>query len=151
MAFKTPYCSVTYADGYNETTEWLSTTPANKELALSQAALYIDQWYTCVSKADWEVCINETIPTYDCVPEEVQYCNAILAEMHILGTLTTKNETSGPITMKKVKAGSVESEVQYQGSFASYTGSKFNEIEEITRMLSPYCTFGASNSKTTRV
>ena len=151
MSFKTPYCSVIYADGYNQTTEWLSTSFPNKELALSQAALYIDQWYTCVDKTDWEVCINETIPDYSCVPEEVQYSNAILAEMHILGTLTTKQEFSGPITETEVKAGSVMSKKVYQGSFASYTGSKFNEIEEVTRLLSPYCTFGASNSKTTRV
>ena len=151
MAFITPYCSVSYADGYNQSTEWLSTSLPNKELALSNGRLYIDQWYTCGDKADWEVCINETIPTYDCVPEEVQYANALLAEKYILGTLTTKKETSGPITMKRVKAGSVESETQYQGSEAQYTGSSFNELEEITMLLSPYCTFGSSSARVRRV
>ncbi len=141
MAYVTPYCEMSFANSVNiASTAWDDADTSDKNMALIYGRLFIDKNYTCVvgdDEDDWDT------SDYTTIPDEVQRANAILAEMHISGTLFDTQAISGPITGKKVKAGSAESETTYMGSFATHSKT-VDQKPEITMLLSPYCSYGAN-------
>lgn len=138
MAYLVGYCDLAFANSINKSDEWSDASSSEKQMAITYGRLFIDQTYTCSDTEDWDV------TDYTTIPDEVQRANAILAEYHILGTLLPLTEqVSGPITQKKVKAGSVESETTYMGAYAS-KGKTIDQKPEITMLLSPYCSLGKS-------
>jgi len=139
MAYVVGYCDLAFANSINKSDEWSDADLSDKEMAIIYGRLFIDQAYTC-STDDWDT------DDYTTIPDEVQRANALLAEMSILGTLLPlTDQVSGPVTHKKVKAGSVESETTYMGFYS--TGSKkIDQKPEITMLLSPYCSLGRSRT-----
>jgi len=140
MAFLPGYCTVVYADTVNVSAEWVAYTDPEKELAITMGRFYIDKNYTCLDSDDWD---RDVV---DSVPEEVQLANAKLAEEYALGILIPdfSADVSSPITKKKVKAGSVETDTTYAGYFTSRLKIEYDKKKEITLLLSPYCTFGST-------
>ena len=137
MAYVTPYCELSFANSINVSDEWEDAETSDKDMALVYGRLFIDQSYTC-DDTDWDT------SDYSTIPEEVQRSNAILAEMYIQGVLFPDSKgASGPVTKKRVKAGSVESETTYLGFYAAYTKTT-DQKPEITMLLSPYCSFGSN-------
>jgi len=146
MAFQSGYCTESYANSVNETTEWISSSPQQKEFAISIGRNYIDSKYTCVDSTTWDI----TDPTT--IPEEVQWANAYLAEQYILGNLTTTSpQPNGNIVSQRVKAGSVESETTYQGERSSAQPKYVDPFPDITLMLQSYCSLGNNSKHLTRV
>ena len=138
MAYLEGYCNITFANSVNESDAWSDASSSEKTMALTYGRLFIDKNYTCSNTDTWDT------DDYTTIPDEVQRANAILAEMHLLGTLlSTEPLPSGPITQKKVKAGSVESEVTYMGAYSA-GGKNIDQKPEITMLLSPYCTLGGN-------
>lgn len=136
MAFATGYCTVLYANSVNENDTWDNLESSAKELAISVGKNYIDSVYTCADSTEWDITDISTIP------EEIQLANAKLANSYADGTLTDDSEDkSGPITYKKVKAGSVETATTYLGFYSQSTGSR-DKNKDITLMISAYCTIG---------
>lgn len=140
MAYLSGYCDVAFANTVNKSDEWSNASAADKEFSLTMGRLYIDQKYTCSDTSTWDT------TDYTTIPDEVQRANAILGEDYIKGELTqTEVPVSGPITSKRVKAGSVESETTYLGYYSTAT-KKFDPKQEVTMLLSPYCTLGGSKT-----
>jgi len=145
MAFIPPYTDISFADLYNSSEAWSLLNDAQKDFALSFARSYIDKNYTCL-KSYTETWNTDDLTT---IPDNVQWANAVIAEKYALGELSGNEiEVSGPITHKKVKAGSVESETTYLGSRSTSAGSSFLDYKDVTNMLSPYCTLGNSGNLT---
>ncbi len=145
MAYLEGYCNVSFANAINESDDWSDASTSEKQMAITYGRIFIDKNYTCSDTSEWDT------SDYTTIPDEVQRANAILAEMHILGTLlTTDPGVSGPITSKKVKAGSVESETTYLGAYSS-TPKRIDQKPEITMLLSPYCSLGSSGADLIRV
>jgi len=136
MAFSTGYCTVSYANSINDNETWDDLSTTQKELAISVGKNYIDSTYTCEDSSLWDITDTTTIP------EEIQMANALLANSYITGELTDDSkQTSGPITHKKVKAGSVETSTTYLGFYSPSTKIS-DSNKDITLMISAYCTLG---------
>jgi len=125
MALVTPYCTVAEANSYllGHTT-WEDAETADKNSALFWGRVYFDSNYSCVE-------FDEDTP-----PDEIKYANALLAEDHLQGTLIeTGNETKGAVTLKRTKAGSIESETEYTAS-----GSKASDAQDdVNQLLHDIC------------
>lgn len=144
MAYLPGYCDIAFADDINLSDEWQYSEDEQKDFALTMARLYIDKNYSC-SDDLWDT------SDYTTIPEEVQRANAVLAEKYIKGLLiNTETPISGPITSKKVKAGSVETTTTYLGGYSN-TPKKIDQNEEVTIMISAYCTWGSSKKDLIRV
>lgn len=144
MAYLPGYCELSYADANNESTDWTGSSVSEKNYAITVGRLYIDKNYTCENSL-WDT------DDYTTIPEEVQKANSVLAEEYVSNTLiNTDPKVSGPITKKRVKAGSVESEIIYKGYY-SRSSKSIDEQPETTMLLSPYCTLGSNGQNLIRV
>ena len=145
MAYLAGYCELSFANVNNTSSAWSSASSTQKSFAISMGRIYIDDKYSCIDSSTWDT------TDYTTIPDEVQLANAMLAEEYISGTLIeTELQPSGPITKKKVKAGSVETETTYKGYY-SRSASHKDQHPYVTMLLSPYCTYGNSSKELTRV
>jgi len=146
MSFIPGYCTASYADKINTSSEWASLLVEEKDFAIVMGRQYIDGKYLCKNSSDWDTDDETTIP------EEIKWANAFLAEQYALGTLTsTKIQPSGVITRKKVKAGSVESDTTYAGNNSIKAAIKIDPFPEITLIIGSYCSLGAGTENLIRV
>jgi hypothetical protein len=94
------YCTVGEADVYLENSaNWSSATDEDKFDAVLDARYYLDVNFYC------------DLSSYDEIPDEMKYANAVLANDAIGGTGVFDH--SPAVKLKKVKAGSVMSETEY--------------------------------------
>lgn len=131
MALNLPYCTLSEADSYLEgSSSWESAEDEAKNTALFWGRVYIDSNYSCPS-------LTETN-----VSDEIKYANALLAEDYIEGTLLPSSGSKKPsITSKRSKAGPVESEIKYAGSY------KENPQQDVDSLLNNQCTKLGANLK----
>ena len=104
MALPTPYISVAEADVLLENVEpWSSATDEEKQEALEMGRLYLDDKYVCID-------FDESNP-----PTNVKDANGYLGNCHLEGSLfpSAAESTGSFIKLKRVKAGSVETETEY--------------------------------------
>lgn len=103
MALVTPYCTVSEANTYlTGSTVWAAANTSQKDNALFWGRVYFDSHYSCID-------LDEDDPD-----DEIKFANALLGEDYLDGTLLEDGSTiKGRLTKKRVKAGSVESEVEY--------------------------------------
>ena len=125
MALVTPYCTLDEAKVFLKGSEtWENAETSAKNNALFWGRVYIDSNYSCVT-------IDPSA-----IPEEIKFANALLAEDYLEGTLIDDGSSiSGNITMKRVKAGSVESETEYGSGTKSG-----NPQDDVDRLLHDLCT-----------
>jgi len=142
MALKSPYCTISEANSYLSSSDvWSSLGNSEKSTHLTNGRYFIDSMYTCSG-------IDETTPQ-----EEFKYANAQLALYDANTSIYTVSENGNlALTLKKVKAGSVESTKEYS-RFVSSGGSKniIDNYPMITSVLSEFCTLtgnGASSIST---
>ncbi|RLF44888.1 MAG: hypothetical protein DRN17_03615 [Thermoplasmata archaeon] len=124
MALATPYCTIDEATDYlGESVIWEDAELIQKNNALFWGRVYLDSTYSCAI-------FDETDP-----PDEIKYANALLAEDWLDGSLIDDgSKVSGSVKMKRVKAGSVESETEYR------TGtSGGNSQDDVDKLLSGLC------------
>ncbi len=126
MALKTPYCDIPCADTYLvDSTTWSAASDAQKNTALMYGAIWIDSNYKC----------SDLIADPDNPSDNIKYANALLAEDYLEGTIySSDGVSSDSIKMKRVKAGSVESEKEFLG------GSKQNYQQDVDAILQQECT-----------
>ena len=126
MALKEPYCDIACADVYLvDSAVWQSATDSQKNIALMYGAIWIDSNYSCL----------DLIADLENPSDNIKYANALLAEDYLEGTLyASDGTTSDRIKMKRVKAGSVESEKEYIG------GTKQNYQQDVDAILQQECT-----------
>lgn len=129
----TAYCDVAYAETINGGGEvWDAVNETEKENALQWARVYMDAVYT------YTVEFEE-----DAAPETIQTANALLAVYQLQGELFPATDTSRGTTMKRVKAGPVESEVEYDPYLSS---NWVDPAPYVTMLLSEYATSTSSGS-----
>jgi len=124
VALVTPYCTVAEANTYLTGSEiWSSANTSQKNNALFWGRVHLDSTYSCAV-------FDEADP-----PDEIKYANALLAEDWLDGSLIDDgSKVSGSVKMKRVKAGSVESETEYR------TGSSGGNFQDnVDQLLSSLC------------
>lgn len=123
MAFPlTPYVSVLEADVYlDDDPIWLNASITEKDKALYYGRVYFDKYYSCVDH-------DADAPT-----DSVKYANALLGNLYFKNTLFAKDPAQR-IGLKRVKAGSVESETEYLGGLTIIT------TNEVDAVLASECT-----------
>ena len=125
MALVTPYVTLAEADVYLvDRTSWEDADDDVKNNALFWGRIYIDSIYNCPDLID-----DPDNPT-----DQIKFANALLAEDWIQGNLLNTSGTTEPtVKMKRVKAGSVESETEYLG------GTVNNPQQDVDALLSSEC------------
>ena len=136
MPINTPYASVSEADTIiGDVSPWNNAEPTQKDYALQIGRAYIDSKYTCVS-------IDESA-----APDPVKIANAKLANIYLdKGDTFFGDQTILGLKKKRVKAGSVESEKE----FDSNETTPADPYPEITAILYGYCTKYGSTGYVTR-
>jgi len=131
MATATPtqaYVTLTEANAYLAIKEdWQDGDEELTADALLWGRYYIDANFDCVID-------------YDNISEEVKFANSLLGYDYFnQGDLFFINDSS--VKMKRVKAGSVESETEY----TSGKTTRPNSLDKVIAILKPVCDFTKSN------
>lgn len=101
--------------------DWLTLDNKSKDDALLWGRYYIDAHFDCVVDAD-------------AIPDEVKFANSLLAyDYFTQGDLFFDNQSN--VIMKRVKAGSVETETEYQ----SGVHTRPNSLSKVVSILSSLC------------
>lgn len=116
------YATDVEADAYLALKEdWLDADPDMKDDALLWGRYYIDANFDCVIDADD-------------IPEEAKFANALLGYDYFLqGDLFFDNQSD--ILIKKVKAGPVETETEYQNG----KRERPNSLSKVVSILAVLC------------
>lgn len=127
------YATLSEADIYLENnSDWNGATDEDKTEALLDSRYYIDvNWYCDLS-------------TYDTIPDELKYANAVLA-----GDLISDPESmdAGPNTKKKFsKAGSVATMTEY----FSGAKNKPKSVNKVKGILQDLCSRRSGSARLTR-
>ena len=122
VAVTQAYVTITESKTYlSLNDDWLSAEAKVKDDALLWGRYYIDANFNCVIDAD-----N--------IPEEVKFANALLGYDYFnQGDLFFDNQSN--IILKKVKAGSVETETEYGSS----KKERPNSLSKVVSILSKLC------------
>lgn len=114
-----------HAQGYGLT---LTGTDAEKEAALRRAAAYMDAAYVWKGlraseaqarawpRADAGYDSDGYGIDADTIPAKVKAAQCEIAIAHLAGTDLWATQTTGAVSRKRVKAGPVETETEYQGA-----------------------------------
>jgi len=143
MVMQSGYADIAYANSVNSTTEWRTASLANKNYALSMGRFYIDSKYTCIDFD--ETYLDEELE----YPDELLTANSILAEAYLLDTLFITVETTGSMILNRVKAGDVESEKEFSNNGRSPL--TIDRFQDVTLLLSQFCSYGNGTRTLTRV
>lgn len=101
--------------------DWATLDNKTKDDALLWGRYYIDANFDCVIDAD-------------AIPDEVKFANSLLAyDYFIQGDLFFDNQSN--VIMKRVKAGTVETETEYQ----SGVHTRPNSLSKVVSILSSLC------------
>lgn len=101
--------------------DWATLDNKAKDDALLWGRYYIDANFDCVIDAD-------------AIPDEVKFANSLLAyDYFIQGDLFFDNQSN--VIMKRVKAGTVETETEYQ----SGVHTRPNSLSKVVSILSSLC------------
>lgn len=116
----TTYTDIPYADSVLDSPCWVSSTDEEKQTALDMGALWIEDKYICQ------------------LTEQVQYANALLADMYVNSILFLPQ--SAEVASTKVKAGSVETETDFFES-----GLSNSQFSEVNLLLNGSCSVNSSS------
>lgn len=137
MALKVPYATISEANSYLSGNDaWSALSSSQKNNYLINGRYFIDANYTCSEAVDMTA-----------IPDEYKFANSLLAGYDLSASLFAVTEHGdNPVTKKKVKAGDVESEVEYAGNRS--TSLKMGSIDkypQVTSLLSEFCTLNSSS------
>lgn len=114
------FCTIAEADSYLEDDSiWQDTADESKNAALLKARYYMEGKFSCTIEGG--------------IPDELKYSNTLLASDYVKSP--TSFESAQNVKKKRVKAGSVESEIENLGG-----GSKSPASWKIVKsIMQSYC------------
>lgn len=130
----TPYATLAEADTINTgATPWDTATDPDKETALINAKLYMDQNYSC------------QIP--DTIPENLKEANSILANEDLTSDIFARQDGVGIVKEKSVGAGSAKTKTVFA---VSNGGTWKDPFQLVTALMSDICRLSRFSNKVIR-
>ena len=125
-----PYITLADAETYmGIRLPWNAMSESEKNAALQMARLYIDAFYSCISFEE------------DAAPDAVQAANAELANEYLKdSTALFPVQKDSTLTKKRVKAGDVESEKEFDPRLYQRT----DPFPYISAIIKPQCAYMAN-------